>query len=141
MGLSGKMFVKEIWSGDSEIEIEFQNIASTYGFCPKIIRTEQNGERIRIYMEDVEEEPLALTYGEDPDDTPEWVWDRIREMVQTLYEEEGIEYVDVTPYNFIEKEGKVYMIDFGDAKYTDGNPDWFLTEFLEGENSWNPDYK
>ena len=141
MGLSGKMFIKEIWAGDSEIEIEFQNIAAKYNFCPQITKTEKVGERIRIYMEDVEEEPLVVTYGEDPDEVPEWIWDEIRHMVQTLYEEEGIEYVDITPYNFIEKDDRIYMIDFGDARYREGEPDWFLSEFLDGENSWNPDYK
>jgi len=35
------------------------------------------------------------------------------------------------------------MIDFGDARYTDNDKpvDWFVREFMEGENSWNPDYK
>lgn len=141
MGLSGKMFVKQIPAGDPEIEIEFQNIAAEYDFCPRIIKTERYGKRVRIYMEDIEEEPLAVTYGENADDIPEWIWKEIRYMVQTLYEEEGIEYVDITPYNFIEKDDRIYMIDFGDAKYTTGQPDWFLSEFLDGENSWNPDYK
>lgn len=132
------MFIKE---DVTDLEIELQDIASKYDFCPRIMKTEEIGEIIRIYMEDVEEEPLVVTYGEDPEDIPEWIWNEIRRMVQTLYEEEGIEYVDITPYNFIEKDGRIYMIDFGDAKYTNGEPDWFLVEFLEGENSWNPDYK
>lgn len=138
MGLSGKMFIKDI---DSETEIEFQNIAAEYDFCPRIIKTEKHGDRIRIYMEDIEEEPLVVTYGEDADNIPEWIWNEIRFMVRTLYEEEGIEYVDITPYNFIEKDDRIYMIDFGDAKYKEGESDWFLNEFLDGENSWNPDYK
>ena len=94
-------------------------------------------------MEDVEELCLADTYGEDPEDTPEHVWDSIRAMLTILYEEEGIEYVDITPYNFIEKNGRVYVIDFGDAKYVDKieETNWFLSEFLDGKNSWNPDYK
>lgn len=141
MGLSGKMFIKDIWAGDSESEIEFQTIASRYDFCPKILKTEEDGDIVRIFMEDIEEEPLVHHYGEDPEDVPEWIWDEIRRMVQTLYEEEGIEYVDITPYNFIEKNDRIYMIDFGDARYTNGTPDWFLSGFLEGENSWNPDYK
>lgn len=92
-------------------------------------------------MEDLQEECLANTYGEDPEDIPEWIWDEIRRMLTVLLQEEGIEYVDITPYNFIEKDGKVYVIDFGDAKYTSGETNWFLQEFIDGENSWNPDYK
>ena len=141
MSLSGKMFTKEITSSKSELEIELQTIASKYGFCPRILKTEDDGKVVRVHMEDVEEEPLVVEYGEDPSDVPDWIWNEIRRMIQTLYDEEGIEYVDITPYNFIEKNGRIYMIDFGDAKYTNGEPDWFLAEFLEGENSWNPDYK
>lgn len=65
-------------------------------------------------------------------------------MVRTLFEEEGIEYIDITPYNFLENEGELYMIDFGDARYIPTNieMDWFLKEFLEdGVNSWNPDFR
>ena len=141
MPLSGKMFVKDVPACDSELEIELQNIAADYDFCPRITKTERHGDIVRIYMEDVEEEPLVVTYGDDPKDIPTWIWDEIRDMITVLFEEEGIEYVDITPYNFIEKDGRIYMIDFGDAKYTEGEVDWFLTEFLEGENSWNPDYK
>jgi tRNA A-37 threonylcarbamoyl transferase component Bud32 len=94
-------------------------------------------------MEDLKSDCLANVYGEDPADIPEWIWDELRLMITTLFEQEGIEYLDITPYNCIEKDGKVYLIDFGDAKYTSANEevDWFLLEFMFGENSWNPDYK
>ena len=93
-------------------------------------------------MEDLNAPCLADVYGEDPDDIPTWIWDQIRMMVRTLINEEGIEYPDITPYNFIEKDNKVYMIDFGDAKYLEyNNISWFVQEFIDGENSWNPDYK
>lgn len=135
------MFIKEVSSDGSDMEIELQRIAAGYGFSPKIIDVQNAGDVTRIYMENLEEEPLSGKYGDDPDDIPDWIWDEIRGMVSILFEEEGIEYRDITPYNFIEKDEKVFMIDFGDAKYTDGEPNWFLAEFLEGENSWNPDYK
>ena len=92
-------------------------------------------------MEDLEEMCLADRYGDDPAKIPKWIWDEIRRMLLILLNAEGIEYIDITPYNFIQKDDKIYVIDFGDAKYTDGEVDWFLQEFLDGENSWNPDYK
>jgi tRNA A-37 threonylcarbamoyl transferase component Bud32 len=141
MALSGKMFIKTILAEGSDNEIELQNIAAGYDFCPRILKTEEDDGEVRIHMEDVEEDPIVSVYGENPHDVPEWIWNEIRRMILTLYEEEGIEYVDITPYNFIEKNGRIYMIDFGHAKYKDGETDWFLTEFLSGENSWNPDYK
>jgi tRNA A-37 threonylcarbamoyl transferase component Bud32 len=135
------MFIKEVGLETSENEVELQTIASKYGFCPKIISTTNADKKCFIVMEDLEEDSLGDVYGEDPTKIPEWIWSKIREMITTLLEEEGIEYRDINPYNFIEKDNQVYMIDFGDAKYKNGEINWFLQEFIDGENSWNPDYK
>ena len=136
------MFVKEVTLTNSYNEIELQSIAAKYGFSPEIIDTTDIDNSCFIHMEDLNAFCLADVYGEDADDIPTRIWDQIREMVKTLLDEEGIEYPDITPYNFIEKENKVYMIDFGDAKYVDyNNISWFVQEFIEGENYWNPDYK
>lgn len=124
-------------------EEELQTISASYGFSPQIIRSKFDEERGTCYieMEDLEEMCLADRYGDDPANIPEWIWDEIRRMLLILLNAEGIEYIDITPYNFIQKDDKIYVIDFGDAKYMDGEIDWFLQEFLDGENSWNPDYK
>lgn len=137
------MYVKEVDCDKAESEIELQTITAGYGFCPKILNVEYEDDICRIVMEDVEAECLANIYGDDSKILPIWIWDQIRTMVTTLYEQEGIEYVDITPYNFIEKDNRIYMIDFGDARYIDNDKpaDWFVREFMEGENSWNPDYK
>jgi len=135
------MFIKEVELETSENEIELQTIASKYGFSPKIISTTNADKKCFIVMEDLEEESLGDVYGEDPTKIPEWIWNQIRVMITTLLEEEGIEYCDINPYNFIKKDNRVYMIDFGDAKYKNGEINWFLQEFIDGENSWNPDYK
>ena len=141
--VSRKMYIKEVDPITGESEIELQMIAAGYGFSPKIAEVEYYDDTCKISMEHMEAECLANIYGDDPEEIPAWIWDQIRRMVTTLYEQEGIEYVDITPYNFIEKDDRIYMIDFGDARYTDKNKavDWFLREFMEGENSWNPDYK
>lgn len=132
------MFVKDV---DSELEIELQSIAAKYEFSPEVFQTEKIGNKFRMFMQDLQSEPLATEYGDDPENIPTWIWDEIRGMIEILYDKEGIEYIDITPYNFIEKDDRIYMIDFGDAKYADGDINWFLREFLDGENSWNPDYK
>ena len=141
--VSRKMYIKDVPARIAESEIELQMIAAGYGFSPKIGDIEYYDDRCKISMEHMEAECLADIYGDDPYDIPLWIWDQIRSMVTTLYEQEGIEYVDITPYNFIEKDDRIYMIDFGDARYTniDKPVDWFLREFMEGENYWNPDYK
>ena len=111
------MFVKQVPISTSENEVELQTIAARHGFSPKIINTITQDGICLIFMENLDADCLADVYGEDPDDIPEWIWDRIRIMVETLLDKEGIEYIDITPYNFIEKDNQVYMVDFGHAKY------------------------
>uniref|UniRef100_A0A6C0ENX0 non-specific serine/threonine protein kinase n=1 Tax=viral metagenome TaxID=1070528 RepID=A0A6C0ENX0_9ZZZZ len=143
MVLSGKMYIKQVPANQVDSEVELQLIAAKYGFAPKISNIEYGEYTCQIIMEDVEADCLANTYGDDPEEIPLWIWDQIRTMVTTLYEHEGIEYIDITPYNFIEKDNRIYMIDFGDAQYVNHDipTNWFLSEFMDGENYWNPDYK
>jgi tRNA A-37 threonylcarbamoyl transferase component Bud32 len=86
-----------------------------------------------IIMEHLDEMCIADKYGEDPSKIPKIIWDQIRIILNILYHNEAIEYIDITGYNFIEKDGKVYIIDFGDAKYSKSNIEinWFLKYFLK----------
>jgi tRNA A-37 threonylcarbamoyl transferase component Bud32 len=130
-------------------EIEIQEIVSKYNFSPKIIKSqitynkEEGKYSGNITMEHLQEMCIANMYGEDPEDIPKNIWDQIRVILKILYFDEGIEYIDITGYNFIEKKGKVYIIDFGDAIYSkkDKEMNWFLSYFLGGHNGWNPDFK
>ena len=130
-------------------EIEMQEISSKHGFSPKILNykltyNQEDGKYIgKVTMEHLDELCIADIYGEDPNNIPKIIWDQIRIILKILYYEEGIEYIDITGYNFIEKDNKVYIIDFGDAVYTKNNIEmnWFLSYFLGGHNGWNPDFK
>ena len=130
-------------------EIEMQEIAANYGFSPKIIKfqisfNKEDSKYIgNITMENLNELCIADRYGEDPRNIPKIIWDQIRVILRILYDEEGIEYIDITGYNFIDKNGKVYIIDFGDAIYKKKNKEmnWFLSYFLGGHNGWNPDFR
>ena len=124
-----------------DLEIELQQVASKYGFTPKIHETTFTDVYCIIIMDEIDNMCLADNYGTKPDDLPPHFWEEIRNIVEKLYTEEGIEYVDITPYNFIEVDGKIYIIDFGDAYYKDTRPrNWFHKDFLEGANTWNPDF-
>lgn len=130
---------------DAEMESELQIIASKYGFAPKIIDTKFDTDFYYIDMVDLQTDCLANIYGDKASDIDEHQWDQIRHIVKTLYEEEGIAYVDITPYNFIEINNKMYIIDFGHATYAKLlNEDrfWFLKDFLYGSqlNIYNPDF-
>jgi tRNA A-37 threonylcarbamoyl transferase component Bud32 len=132
----------------AELEIELQQIAVKWALAPRIyevIRLEQN---TIVCMKKIQYPSLAELYGDDPKKIPKNIWKQIYTNLSILFEHEGIEYVDITPYNFmydLDKD-KVYSIDFGHAYYTGkdtpGLPkNWFLRKFLKDEEcGWNPDF-
>ena len=124
-------------------EIELQKIASSYGFAPKIIDVIFESVSCQINMVDLgKENTLFEIYGEEAENIPENIWGQIRSILGILYYREKIEYVDVTPYNFILIDDKVYIIDFGHAikKETDEEINYFLEDFFNGVNEWNEDF-
>ena len=142
-----KMFVKHIpftpkrTKVHADQEIELQQIAATYGFAPNIHDVKKFPNRYEITMDKIDSPCLADVYGDDPKNIPKHIWKEIYNILVILYEREGIEYIDITSYNFIEHNNKVYIIDFGDALYTkEGHINWFLKEFLDGDYGWNPDF-
>jgi tRNA A-37 threonylcarbamoyl transferase component Bud32 len=126
---------------ETKLEVELQTVASKYGFCPKISSVKFSNTGCEIMMDHIKSPCLADMYGDQPSALPAPLWSKIHHIVSTLYEQEGIIYVDITPYNFIEHEEKVYIIDFGDAYYKGTRPrNWFHEEFLANPCSWNPDF-
>ena len=136
-------YTEKCGKGKICLEVEIQRCAHKYGFTPEIYDVDFADEECVISMEDLEEQCLADKYGDLPEHIPAKYWDEIRTILAILFEREGIEYNDITPYNFIEKNDKIYIIDFGDAYYTHKSKkvNWFLKEVLDGHNGWNPDFK
>jgi len=138
------LYSDKITNAEIENEIELQKISAKHGFSPKIIDYTFDEVSCVIKMENLNEMCLADKYGDLSEHISKDIWRQIHDIIEYLYEQEGIEYIDITPYNFIEKEDKVYIIDFGHAKYTNENKkiNWFLNEFLNDRiNEWNPDFK
>jgi len=130
-----------------EREIMIQKISSSYGFTPKILSTYYDDKYYYIVMENLNSLCIADKYGENPENIPKQYWKQIKSIIQILYECEGIEYIDITPYNFIEKNNEIYLIDFEHAHLTDKisvqPQNMFLKDFLENKElmKFNPDFK
>jgi len=120
-------------------EVLLQNRAYELGVCPKILDTDY---KTYIKMEHLDEMCIADMYGEDFKDMPKEILDQIYTIITRLYLECDIEYIDITPYNFIEKNGTLMVIDFGDAQKTP-KKDWFLREIFKNRElkQWNPDFR
>lgn len=63
--------------------------------------------------------------------------DKIRETISILYQH-NIVYPDITGYNFIEYDGKVWIIDFEHAHFMTNVKNTFVEKFIGGLNQWNP---
>jgi len=79
-------------------------------------------------------------YGDKAENVPDETFEKIRLIIKTLYEH-NISYPDITGYNFIELGTKVYIIDFGHARFDSSNKDdKFILKFINGAKEWNPDF-
>jgi len=135
-----RYWTKTVSKTKANVEAELQNISARLGFSPYVLSVSEKEHFSIIRMERVDGVSLADKYGEDPSKIPDWIWNKIRYMLACLIDNQ-VEYVDITPYNFMELEDDIKIIDFGDANYSNGNNNWFLEEFLDGLNEWNPDFK
>lgn len=128
---------------DIENEVVLQTIASELGLAPRIFTIKYERDHAVLAVEEIKEMCLADMYGEKAGDLPESIWEKIRDALQLLYDEEGIEYVALSPYNFVEREdGSICITNFGDAFIGDGDDeiDPVLQDFLDGANEWNEDF-
>jgi tRNA A-37 threonylcarbamoyl transferase component Bud32 len=123
-------------------EIEFQNKSSRFGLSPKIIRHYQSGDKYIIEMEQINGMTLADFYGEKMSDLPASIMCEVKRILKILLYS-GIQYIDITPYNFMIEEGtdKIYIIDFEHALPIYIN--WYVRDFLlEGKlHEWNEDFE
>ncbi len=94
-----------------------------------------------LIMERIPNFCISDMYGENLSDVPDYILTDIREIIRKLYDS-NIEYPDITGYNFIEYDDRVWIIDFEHAKIKNKNTiNSFMCDFINGYNNWNPDFK
>ena len=136
-----KIFRKNVSGRSKEMiekEVRFQRKAAELCLSPKIVDTDFE---TYIEMEDLEQMCLADMYGESINDMPESIKKEIYDILTRLYLECDIEYIDVTPYNFIETDDQLWIIDFGDAREAP-KKSYFLKELFRNRELtvWNSDF-
>ena len=93
-----------------------------------------------LVMERIDNLDISNMYGDDINLVPSDIVDYIRMIIGTLLLND-IAYPDITGYNFIQKDGTVWIIDFEHAKLiTKSSIEPFIVKFINGYNSWNPDF-
>ena len=101
---------------------------------PKIISYDK--EKEIMVMHKINALNLSDMFGEKSSDIDEYYFDEIRTIIKTL-SDNGIEYPDITGYNFLEHDNKIWIIDFEHAHIRDT----FVNKFIQGRNKWNPRFK
>ena len=98
---------------------------------PKIISYDK--EKEIMVMHKINALNLSDMFGEKSSDIDEYYFDEIRTIIKTL-SDNGIEYPDITGYNFLEHDNKIWIIDFEHPHIRDT----FVDKFIQGRNKWNP---
>jgi len=105
---------------------------------PKIIH--YNKENKILTMKKIKNLNLSDMHGENSTDIEEYLFDEIRNIIKKLYDN-NIEYPDITGYNFIEYENKIWIIDFEHSKINNKITNKFINKFIKGLNKWNPEFR
>jgi len=108
---------------------------------PKIIEYDPRNKTLT--MQKIYGDNLSNIYGEDIENVPIKLIKIIRQFLYLL-SQYLIDYIDITGYNFmLDKGDNLWIIDFEHAKCRDKNDNInsFLLEFINGELSWNPEFK
>ena len=123
-------------------EYEMQTYVYNSGIVnvPKIIDYDIETKQMKMVRVGVMN--ISDFYGEKSEDISVDLFERIRNIIKTLYEN-NILYIDITGYNFIESDDKIWIIDFEHASHifpTQITKNTFVEKFLNGFNGWNTEF-
>jgi len=105
---------------------------------PKILAYDRD-TKVMI-MEKVNYMNVSDYYGEKETDITPDLFKKIRKIIKTLYDN-NIVYPDITGYNFIEFDKKIWIIDFEHSNFKPLLTDDFVVKFINGLDKWNPRFK
>ena len=104
---------------------------------PKI--NEYDVENQIMTMENIPNMCVADFYGDKPHNISAGLFEQIRDVIRYLYINHII-YPDITAYNFIEYDDKLWIIDFEHSDFKSHVRDVFVDEFVSDDDcyKWNP---
>jgi tRNA A-37 threonylcarbamoyl transferase component Bud32 len=104
---------------------------------PKI--NEYDVENQIMTMENIPNMCVADFYGDKPHNISIGLFEQIRDVIRYLYINHII-YPDITAYNFIEYDDKLWIIDFEHSDFKSHVRDVFVDEFVSDDDcyKWNP---
>lgn len=121
-------------------EYYIQRIVYDQGVVNTPFIYEYNHDTKQMTMQKIPQMCIADMYGDKDTDIPLYLWKTIRDIFIKI-RAIGINYPDITPYNFIECGKQVWIIDFGHASIRTKDTEEFMLKFIGGYNGWNPEYR
>ena len=124
-------------------EINLQKHAAKLGLAPRILGTDN---ATYIDMQHLGDYSVSDMYGDEIDAIPPRVLSGMWSCIYMLFYQCDIAYRDVWPRNFMEQNGRVWIIDFGDAQRINWNRedkiDKYLLSVIEDGHidHWNPEF-
>jgi tRNA A-37 threonylcarbamoyl transferase component Bud32 len=95
-----------------------------------------------MIMEKINHMNVSDFYGESEENIESTLFTQIRQIICFLYDNHII-YPDITGYNFIEHDNKVWIIDFEHSDFKGAKKNNFVEKFVSYNdyNKWNPWFK
>lgn len=121
----------------------------SYNICKNLnIPKIESYEMDKLTMAKINNMCIADMYGENWNDLPLRIKLTIHFIISELYEK-GIVYPDITGYNFIEYNNKIWIIDFEHAFFKNCvhlskvqmKHKQFVEDFIDKPNGWNDYFK
>jgi tRNA A-37 threonylcarbamoyl transferase component Bud32 len=106
--------------------------------APKIVSYNKNTKEMVLIK--IGNMNISDWYGAEEKNISVELFDQIRQIIKTLYDN-NIAYPDITGYNFIEHDNKLWILDFEHTYFIKHKHTQFVEKFIKGLNKWNPAFK
>jgi tRNA A-37 threonylcarbamoyl transferase component Bud32 len=114
-------------------DLELPNI-----HVPKIVNYNKTTKEMTLVK--IDNMNISDWYGAAEKNITPQLFDNIRQIIKTLYDN-NIIYPDITGYNFIEHDNKLWILDFEHSYFNNHKHTQFVKKFIKGMNKWNPNFK
>ncbi len=128
---------QDVTQHEYEMHKYIYNLKLSGVYAPKIVSYNKKTKEMIIMK--IGNMNISDWYGDSCKKISNELFDKIRQIIKTLYDN-NIIYPDITGYNFIEYDDKLWIIDFEHSYFKINKRTQFVDKFINGLNRWNPEF-
>ena len=129
---------KDVTQHEFEMHRHIYNLHLPNLHVPEIV--DYNKKTKELTLVKIDNMNISDWYGDLEKNISDVLFDKIRQIIKILYDN-NIVYPDITGYNFIEYENKLWILDFEHSFFRINKHTQFVEKFINGMNKWNPEFK